>query len=164
MDPELLAKNKRNGPKAYFLDEVKRVRKLQNQMKNKHYTLRQALKRVSNSLILNPTMTISDIKSNNFESLLKKDKEIYKEFRNKTRIKGKFTSFDYTKLKFDGFYTVNDTNAAVYFYEDLVIIEYKSPQVGTGASIEIMTNEDFNENIGINTFYVSDKSPKGAKY
>lgn len=154
MDPELLAKNKRNGPRAYFLDEVKRVRKLQNQMKDKHYTLRQALKRVSNSLILNPTMTKSDIKANNFESLLKKDKEIYKEFRNRTRDeKKRFTKFDYSKVEFKGYYVYNGSNAAVYFYDnDTVVIEYKSPQQGTGASYEVTDIISFNKSLGVTTF------------
>lgn len=145
MDPELLKKSKSKGARAYFLDEVKRVRKLQNQMKDKHYTLRQALKRVSNSLILNPTMTASDIKSNNFESLLKKDKELYKEFRKRTRDeKKRFTKFDYSKVKFKGYFVVNGANAAVYSYDDdTYIVEKKSPPNGVGASYEIWSKDQF---------------------
>ena len=91
-------------------------------------------------------------------------KAIFKDFREKTKFKGKYTKFDYTKVTFDGYYVVNGSNAAVYFYDDLVIIEYKSPQPGTGASIDLMDRNSFEETVGDTTFFLSSKAPKGDSY
>ena len=152
------------SPKAFFKAEIFRVKQQVNQSTGKKFTTNRAIKRVANSKMLNPEMTTSDIKKNNFESLLKKDKDIFKEFREKTKFKGKYTKFDYTKVTFDGYYVINGSNAAVYFYEDLVIIEYKSPQPGTGASIDLMNRDSFEETIGDTTFFLSSKAPKGDSY
>ncbi len=147
MPQELLDKGV--SPKAFFRAEVNRVKQQLNQQTGKKFTINRAIKRVANSKMLNPEMTNSDIKANNFESLLKKDSQRYREFRNRTRQKGKFTKFDYTKVSFDGYYVVNGSNAAVYYYdEDTVIIEYKSPQQGTGASYEVMDKGAFEQSLG----------------
>lgn len=158
--------NVKASPQAFFRSEVMRTRKMYNQETKKNFTLRRAIRRVANSKMLNREwQDNTDVRANNFENLLKKDKTIYKEFRNKTRFKGQFTSFDSKKLKFDGFYTINNSDAAVYFYEDLVIIEYKSPQPGLGASIDIMPRDLFEETIGNTTFFISETAPKkGSEY
>lgn len=141
------------SPKAFFKAEVFRVKQQLNQQTGKKFTTNRAIKRVANSKMLNPEMTNSDIKANNFESLLKKDKERFKEFREKTRSRGRYTKFDYTKVAFNGYYTVNGSNAAVYQYdEDTVIIEYKSPQQGTGASYEVMDKGAFEQSLGKTIF------------
>lgn len=151
------------SPKAFFKAEVFRIKQQTNAATGKKFTTNRAIKRVANSKMLNPDMTTSDIKRNNFESLLKKDKKVYKEFRNRTRKSGRFTSFDYSKLQFDGYYNIDGTNAAVYIYEDVVIIEFKSPQQGTGASTEIMTKDQFDMSVGKDIFYIGNNS-KGRNY
>lgn len=142
------------SPKAFFRAEVIRVKQQLNQQTGKKFTVNRAIKRVANSKMLNPEMTNSDIKANNFESLLKKDKQRYKEFRNRTRDeKKRFTKFDYNKVSFLGYYVVNKSNAAVYLYDDgTVVIEYKSPQQGTGASYEVMDKVSFEKSLGKSIF------------
>ena len=153
-------KKKGGSPKAFFKAEVRRVMQMQNQMTGKKYTLNRAIKRVANSKMLNPQMTTSDIKANNFQSLLKKDKDTYRQFRNRTRKGGRFTSFDYSKLKFDAYYNIDGNNGAVYIYDDdTVIIEFKSPQNGTGASTQVMSLEEFDSSVGKTIFYI-----KGGKF
>ena len=155
-------KEKGVSPKAFFKAEVRRVSEMQNQMTGKKYTLNRAIKRVANSKMLNPQMSTSDIKANNFQSLLKKDKDTYRQFRNRTRKGGRFTSFDYSKLKFDGYYNINGTNGAVYIYDDdTVIIEFKSPQNGTGASSQVMSLEEVESSVGKTIFYINNS--KGGK-
>lgn len=139
-------------PKKAFKALVKEQMSETNYNTGEKYTLQEALKRLSGSKSLNKEWKTSDVKANNFENLLKKDKNVYKEFRNKTREGGKFAKYDYSKLKFEGYYVVNGTNAAVYFYGDTYIIEFKSPTSGTGASIIFMTKFEFEQSLGKDIF------------
>ena len=126
-----------------------------NQKTGKKYTVYQAMKRVTNSKEMNPSFTTSDIYHANFEQLLRKDKNVFKKFRESTRNeKGRYTSYDYSKLQFEGYYSVNNSNSAVYKYDDLIIIEAKSPQPGQGASIQIMDIGDFDMAVGKNIYFI----------
>ncbi len=140
IDPELLTKH---SPKSVFKFLIKDQMQYTNPKTGKKYTAIQAIKRVSNSKEMNPTFTSSDIYHSNFENLLRKDKNVFKQFRNLTRDKGKYTAYDYRKLAFNGYYKINGTNSAVYKYDDFYIIEKKSPDEGTGASIQIIESFDF---------------------
>lgn len=134
-------------PRAFFKDEVLRAKKLLK-YSGKNDSIRSAIKRAANSKMMNPGWKDSQVRSNNFGNLLKKDKMLYREFRNKTRERGRFTKFDYSKVKFQGYYTVNSSNALVYKYDDIYIIEYKSPQLGLGASYEILDDGQFDLALG----------------
>lgn len=51
--------------------------------------------------------------------------------------------FKKEKVKFEGYFNVFGTNAVVYSYEYIYIIEYKSPKKGTGATFDVMSRWDF---------------------
>ena len=150
IDPELLTKH---SPKTIFKFLVKDQMQYQNQKTGKKYTAIQAIRRVANSKEMNPTFTTSDIFHANFENLLRKDKTVFKQFRNLTRENGRFTSYDYRKLEFEGYYNVGGTNSAVYKYDDFYIIEKKSPDEGTGASVEILESFNFDTRTGKDIFF-----------
>lgn len=150
IDPELLTKH---SPKTIFKFLVKDQMQYQNQKTGKKYTAIQAIRRVANSKEMNPTFTTSDIFHANFENLLRKDKTVFKEFRNLTRENGRFTAYDYRKLEFEGYYNVGGTNSAVYKYDDFYIIEKKSPDEGTGASVEILESFNFDTRTGKDIFF-----------
>lgn len=145
-------KDTRATPRAFFKDEVYRAKKLLK-YSGRNDSIRSAIKRAANSKMMNPGWEDSQVRSNNFANLLKKDKMLYREFRNQTREKGKFTKFDYSKVKFGGYYTVNGSNALMYKYDDVYIIEYKSPQIGLGASYEIWDKDQFDLALGKTIFY-----------
>lgn len=137
----------------------------------KNYTAKEAIKSVNNSLAMlgdyNPDkltgmelrkQKLKYIKGLNFKSLLKKDKELWKEFRmNELRNKGKFAEYDPAKLQFLGYYQDGYGNCAVYQYGDTVIIERKSPKRNEegeeiGASIEMISKFDFDNMVGKTMF------------
>lgn len=152
IDPALLTKH---TPKSVFKFLIKDQMQYTNQKTGKKYTVYQAMKRVTNSKEMNPSFTTSDIYHANFEQLLRKDKNVFKKFRESTRNeKGRYTSYDYSKLQFEGYYAVNNSNSAVYRYDDLIIIEAKSPQPGQGASIQIMDIGDFDMAVGKNIHFI----------
>lgn len=151
IDPALLTKH---SPKSVFKFLIKDQMQYTNQKTGRKYTVYQAMKRVTNSKEMNPSFTTSDIYHSNFEQLLRKDKTVFKKFRESTREKGRYTAYDYSKLNFEGYYSVNNSNSAVYRYDDLIIIEAKSPQPGMGASIQIMDLGDFDMAVGKSIHFI----------
>jgi hypothetical protein len=154
------------SPQAFFRAEVLRTREMYNQETKKNFTIRRAIKRVANSKMMNPGWKNTQIKANNFESLLKKDKFLYKDFRNKTKDENKrYTKFDYTKVNFEGYHVVNNTNASIYSYDkDLYVIEFVSPPNGTGSSYEIWTKAEYEQALGKTVFFKGYTSRKKNVY
>ena len=158
MSPEWIAVYK--TPKAAFKALVKEQMLQKNYKTGKNFTVQQAIKTKANSKDLNKDWSRADIMYNNFQGLVKKDKGLAKEFRKRLRDeRGRFTKYDPKKLKFLGYYSSSTGNAAVYQFGDLVILEKKSPDKNTGASVSYMSKDDFDFAEGKTLFY----NPRGAR-
>lgn len=163
--------NLHGSPNKAFNAIVKEKMAEVNLKTGKNYTADEAIKSVSNSLDMMGAYKadgltgtelrkakISYIKGVNFHSLLKKDKEIYKEFRNRAlRDRGRFTLYDPSKLIFLGYYKDGYGSFAAYQYGDTVIIERQSPKRDeqgneVGASIELLDQGEFEMAIGKTIF------------
>lgn len=161
ISPEWVAVYK--TPKAAFKNLIKEQMKHFNYKTGKNYTVNQALKQKANSKDLNKTWGNKDIMYNNFQGLIKKDKELQKEFRKRIRDeRGRFRKYDPKELSFRGYYASAEGNAAVYQFGDLVILEKKSPDKATGASISYMTQAQFDAAEGKTMFFKS-WTAKGAR-
>lgn len=125
-----------------------------NPKTGRKYTINQAIKRVENSKDLHKDWSSSDVSANNFKELFKKDKKMGKKFREETRKNGKYTAFDPKKLKWEGWFEEKNKSVAVYKYdEDVYIIERNSPDVSTGASIEVLSRWEFESREGKSIFF-----------
>ena len=138
------------------------------------YTVDEAIRRELNSKDMNPDWTASDVYSRNFISKIKKDKDLRRELTLKSpeekkiiyerkgktiqRLREKLSP---EKVKFMGYYNINGTNAIVYAYdEDTIIIEYKSPKRGEGATFDVMTKDSFNMLIDNGRIYKTRRNSK----
>ena len=138
------------------------------------YTVDEAIRRELNSKDMNPQWTASDVYSRNFISKIKKDKDLRRELTLKSpeekkiiyERKGKTIQrlrykLSPEKVKFMGYYNINGTNAIVYGYdEDTIIIEYKSPKRGEGATFDVMTKDSFNMLIDNGRIYKTRRNSK----
>ena len=142
-------------PQKAFNALVKEQMASTNYSEGRNYNLKEAIKKVNNSSEMNKQWSKSEIKANNFKELLKRDKEIWNELRKKEfREKGRFAKYDPSKLKYRGQYNDGYSNVAVYQYGDTIIIERKSPTAGVGASIYMMSVDEFEMAVGKSFFEV----------
>lgn len=131
-----------------------------NPKTKKKYTVDEAINSVANSYEMNPTWEASDIYANNFKKLLKTHPEEYKQLRmTEFREGNKFAKFDPNKLQYKGFYIVDGTRSAVYYYGDTVIIEAESPTKNEGANLKLWSKDQFNYAMGNTVF----EAPKRAR-
>lgn len=148
ISPEWVASYKGNIKKAFKKLITERM-EWYNYKTGKNFTLAQAIKAIENSKALNKTWGQKEVRFQNFQQLLKKDKNIYKAFREELRDEhGRFTKYNAKELEFLGYYGSAEGNAAVYKFRDLVIFEKKSPDKSTGATISAMSKFQFNMAVG----------------
>lgn len=105
--------------------------------------LKKSIRRLANSKVLIPESFGEArryiIKSRNFTSKLKGEE--WRRFKELTGVKSK-SKFDLLDLKYQGTFDVK--GSAVYQYENnTYIIERKSPDKNTGASIEIVSAQEY---------------------
>lgn len=154
ISPEWVAAHKGSSKRA-FKELIKDRMSWLNYKTGKKFTLAQAIKAMENSKAFNKTWTEKDVKYKNFQQLLKKNKDVYKEFKKRLRDeRGRFKKYNARDLKFLGYYEASDGNSAVYQFGDLIIFEKKSPDKNTGATISSMSESEFeiNKKYGIYTF------------
>ena len=150
-------------PKAAFKALVREKMLEKDYTTGKNYKINKAIKKLANSKDLNKEWTNKDVMYNNFQQLIKKEKGLSKEFRKRLRDeRGRFRKYSPKDLKFLGYYTGTNGNAAVYQIGDLIIMEKKSPDKNTGASVSYMNETDFKYAEG-KTIFFSGYSAKEAK-
>ena len=165
LSPEWIAAY-RGSPKRAFKKLIKERMEWFNYKTGKNFTLSQAIKAMENSKAFNKTWTRKDVAYQNFQQLVKKDKNVYKEFKKRLRDeRGRFKKYNAKDLKFLGYYESAEGNSAVYQFGDLIIFEKKSPDKNTGASISSLTESEFNLNVkyGIYT-YVGEHNPTPTSF
>lgn len=177
IDAEWLAQI--GDPKTAFKKLIEDKMKYDNPSKGRKYNVNEAIKAVMGSKEMNPTWTARDVYANNFVQKIRSDKDLktaimnemdeeklikYSYVRKNKKKKEEETLVEVTKLregfkkekvKFEGYYEAYGSNATVYSYdEDIYIIEYKSPKKGTGATFQVMSKWDFEneEQSGMITF------------
>lgn len=131
----------------YYLVKADKMEDL-NYKTGKNFTLLEAIRSVANSNELNKQWEAEDIYANNFKNLLKSHPEEYKYLKNREfREGGKFAKFDANKLEYKGFYIIDGTRCAVYYYGDTAIIEAQSPFRNGGADLQVWTKSAFEETV-----------------
>lgn len=157
--------NKYGTPERAFKKLVKEQMSYKDYKTGKNKTVSAAIKTVANSKDLNKNWTNADIKYNNFQALLKKDKNLYSEFKKRNRdARGRFKKYNPKDLKFLGYYADSSGTAAAYKFDDLIILEFKSPQKGTGASVAYMDEWNFKQAIGKTLFAAGRTQKEASQY
>ena len=99
-------------------------KKIFKQMVNEYITEgaspTKAMSTLAKSTIFTPA---SERFKNNALSALKSDKSAYKQFRELTKLHGRYTAFDETKLKWD-------KSEGVYTYDDSIVISFNNSPYG----------------------------------
>lgn len=80
----------------------------------------KAISTIAKSTIFTPEV---ERLQNNFYEGLKNDKSAYKEFRELTKVKGKYTKFDRSKLAWD-------KKEKAYIYDGIIMISYDNSPFG----------------------------------
>lgn len=167
IDSDWLAKQGNDSKKA-FKKLVEERMKYDKPGLGRKYNAKEAIKAVMGSKEMNPTWTAKDVYASNFVQKIKGDKDLktaimnemdeeklikYSYVRKNKKKKEEETIVEVTKLregfkkekvKFAGYYEAYGSNATVYTYdEDIYIIEFKSPKKGTGATFQVMSKWDF---------------------
>lgn len=62
-----------------------------------------------------------------------------------TKLKENFSAY---KIYFEGYFSVMGTDALIYSYDDVYIVEYKSPKKGTGATFDVIPKDEFMAKLG----------------
>ena len=98
------------------ISKKKVFKQLVQEYEDEGYTAKQALKKLSGSTRF--TSTVERLQYNAYEGLID-DQEAYREFRELTKVKGK-----YQKIRLDKF--VYDKSSHSYIYDDRVRISYQN--------------------------------------
>lgn len=151
--------------KKAFKKLIEDKMKYDNPQKGRKYNAAEAIKAVLGSKEMNPTWTAKDVYANNFIQKIKADRELKQAIMNEmdeeklikySYVSKKGKKIEVTKMregfkkenvKFEGYYEINKTNAIVYSYDDIYIIEYKSPKKGSGATYDVMSKWDFEDGL-----------------
>ena len=155
------------GLTAYegFKELVKGQQEYTNPKTGNKYTVQEAIRRKINSKDLHRDWEAVDVYAHNFLQKIKSSDELKKEIIRKTSEENKITyerkgkkgtqtitrlkdNFSAYKIFFEGYYNVMGTDAIIYSYDDVYIIEYKSPKYGAGATFDVVPKDEFMAKLG----------------
>ena len=141
-----------------------------------NYTVQEAIKRKMRSKDLHRDWEAVDVYAHNFLSKIKSTTGLKKAIIEKTseknvmeysrkhkigvdengepiyeeqqirRLKDNFSAY---KVFFEGYFSVMGTDALIYSYDDVYIVEYKSPKGEVGATFDVLPKAEYEAKLGI---------------
>lgn len=98
------------------------------------YTLNQSVTKVLNKEMFTPIK--ERYQSNVYEAIVN-EKEVYKEFRNLTRDKGRFTKVELNDFNYVGLKNIDGKDYTVYTYNNVYIYIAQSPKGDNQSAIQV---------------------------
>ena len=153
------------NPYEAFKFLVEKEQSYTNPKTGEAYTVQESIKRKMRSKDLHRDWEAVDVYAHNFLQKIKSTTDLKKQIIAKTKEENKMTytrktkkgeqtivrlkdNFTAYKVFFEGYFSVMGTDALIYSYDDVYIIEYKSPKAGAGATFDVVPKDEFMNKLG----------------
>ncbi len=157
--------DKDQTPYEGFKELVEGQQEYTNPKTGNKYSVQEAIKKKMASKDMHKDWEAVDVYAHNFLQKIKATTDLKKEIIKKTDESNKITykrktkhgeqtitklkeNFSAYKIYFEGYFNVMGTDALIYSYDDVFIIEYKSPKAGAGATFDVVPKDEFMAKLG----------------